>query len=371
MKIIISESQYNNILEMTKLDIVTNNVYKKNIQINEFLMFPTPVIGVPDSHTIMTVLAIGTAFIPIVGPFISAGIGIADAAMYYNEGDKKTAGVVGALSILPFIGPVVSKIPGIKQLGKKGMSLLASKISKGGTNLSSTEKEILKVIEKEKNLINAELKSASEILKPMGKNIDGLRKKYILKYGEGKYDLLLGSLLSKKITPKAFTQRLQSATASAGSGVAKNLVKVYRGGPKKSSMFFVSPSKKYVTADYVGGKRGAIYSMNLNLGKVLDLTKIDPKAVNVPEFLKYLQRLGVKLSKEESAQILKRWTSRQSTKFKKVYTRPPLWLLISSEHGISNAAKRSGFNSIKQFETTAGDDWTKGGISYFILNLIQ
>jgi len=45
-----------------------------------------------NAHTVNTVLQIATAFIPLVGPVISMGIGLADAAMYWNEGDKKTAG---------------------------------------------------------------------------------------------------------------------------------------------------------------------------------------------------------------------------------------------------------------------------------------
>jgi len=55
-------------------------------------------------HTLMTIAQIGTAFIPLVGPFISMGIGLADAAMYYNEGDKKTAGLIGVFSMIPGIG---------------------------------------------------------------------------------------------------------------------------------------------------------------------------------------------------------------------------------------------------------------------------
>ena len=63
-----------------------------------------------DPHTVNTLLAIGTAFIPFVGPFISAGIGLYDAKMYYDEGDTKTAGLVGLFACIPGIGGLASKL---------------------------------------------------------------------------------------------------------------------------------------------------------------------------------------------------------------------------------------------------------------------
>lgn len=84
-----------------------------------------------DPHTLAIILGIGSAFIPIIGPFVSAGIGLADAALYAKEGDSKTAGMVAMFSLMPGVGTIVGKIPGIKQLGAKGMSALASKLSLG------------------------------------------------------------------------------------------------------------------------------------------------------------------------------------------------------------------------------------------------
>lgn len=84
-----------------------------------------------DPHTLALILGIGSAFIPIIGPFVSAGIGLADAALYAKQGDSKTAGMVAMFSLMPGVGALVGKIPGIKQLGAKGMSALASKLSSG------------------------------------------------------------------------------------------------------------------------------------------------------------------------------------------------------------------------------------------------
>ena len=95
-------------------------------------------------HNISAVLQIVTAFVPIVGPFVSAGIGLMDAAQYAKEGDSTSAGIVGTLSMLPFIGPVVAKIPGVKTLGSKGMAALGKKLSSGQKNFTKQEQEVLK-----------------------------------------------------------------------------------------------------------------------------------------------------------------------------------------------------------------------------------
>ena len=65
-----------------------------------------------DSHTGNLILGILTSFIPVVGPFISAGIGLIDAKKYYDEGDKKTAGLM----------VMFSSLPGLGLLGKLGLN---------------------------------------------------------------------------------------------------------------------------------------------------------------------------------------------------------------------------------------------------------
>jgi hypothetical protein len=105
------------------------------------------------------ILQIATVFIPVVGPFISAGIGLADAYAYHKEGDTKTAGLVGAFALLPGIGAVVSKIPGVKQLGVKGMSALAEKISKGVKITDATELAIIEGMYMNRNLVQSGLNS--------------------------------------------------------------------------------------------------------------------------------------------------------------------------------------------------------------------
>lgn len=121
-----------------------------------------------DPHTLAIIMGIGTAFIPIVGPFISAGIGLADAALYYKEGDTKTAGMVAMFSLMPGVGAIVGKIPGVKQLGAKGMAALAPKISKGASNLTKLEAEVVEAISQNSNLIQQELNTYIQNLAVQG-----------------------------------------------------------------------------------------------------------------------------------------------------------------------------------------------------------
>lgn len=113
-----------------------------------------------DPHALATVLSIGSMFVPIIGPFLAAGIGLADAALYAKEGDTKTAGLVAAFSLLPAVGSVVSnKIPGVKQLGAKGMAALASKLSKGTQITNPVEMAVINGINLNKNLVQSGLNS--------------------------------------------------------------------------------------------------------------------------------------------------------------------------------------------------------------------
>jgi len=108
-----------------------------------------------DAHALLTIAQIGTAFIPLVGPFISAGIGLADASLYYKEGDTKTAGLIGVFSLLPGMGALASKL-GIGKLGSKAMAEIAKKIGIGA-KLTAGETQIVNNIAKYRALIQSEI----------------------------------------------------------------------------------------------------------------------------------------------------------------------------------------------------------------------
>jgi hypothetical protein len=113
-----------------------------------------------NGHTVLTTLQIATAFVPIVGWAVSAGIGLIDAKMYYDEKDTKTAGLVAIFSILPGISKILKKIPGVNELGKKGMSLLAKKLNVAKTTavkFSKTEMEVLNQLAKNDKFVKQQI----------------------------------------------------------------------------------------------------------------------------------------------------------------------------------------------------------------------
>jgi len=176
MKYIISERQYKLLIEqsdyamdrrgnaaLNAAGVRSDKDYKT---VNQVIKKSSEMTSTVDPHTAAMVLGIGAAFIPVVGPFISAGIGLADAALYYKEGDTKTAGMVAMFSLMPGIGGIVSKIPGIKQLGVNGMSALASKIAKGVKITDPTELAVVNGISKSsefiKSSLNTQVKSLAQ-----------------------------------------------------------------------------------------------------------------------------------------------------------------------------------------------------------------
>jgi hypothetical protein len=167
-----------------------------------------------DRHTKNVILGIGSAFIPVVGPLISAGIGLMDAKLYYDEGDKTAAGLSAAFSLLPFVGSIVSKIPGIKKLGTKGMSLLASKISKG-QSLTKAEAEIANALKLSQPHIQKELAKMAPKIKSIIKELELYKPNYIKKYGEREYNLELVRFLydNNKNAKITFINKLKNIKA--------------------------------------------------------------------------------------------------------------------------------------------------------------
>lgn len=151
MKILISEQQYKSLLEQP---VGLGPVGGYDHQKPEAIKKAFELTGL-SPHTIAAIAGIGSAFIPVIGPFIAAGIGLADAALYYKEGDTKTAGMVGLFSILPGVGAIASKIPAITKLGAKGMSSLAVKLSKGTKITDPVEVGIVNAINQNKQLIQS------------------------------------------------------------------------------------------------------------------------------------------------------------------------------------------------------------------------
>ncbi len=123
-----------------------------------------------DTHTVLTILQFITPFIPVVGWFAAAGIGLANAAMYAGEGDTKQAGIETIFALLPGVGKIVQKIPAIGKLGAKGMAKLGRKLATSKSPmLNKFELHLIKNLasSKYKDVIKADL---TEYLKARAKN---------------------------------------------------------------------------------------------------------------------------------------------------------------------------------------------------------
>jgi hypothetical protein len=114
-------------------------------------------------HDFLGLLALGTAFIPMVGPFLSAGLGMADAALYYKEGDYEMAALAGALTLafdVASIGTVLGKILGStsKQMSKKTINNIVKGFKRGDlAKLTKKEYEVVKAFEANKSVWSKEV----------------------------------------------------------------------------------------------------------------------------------------------------------------------------------------------------------------------
>jgi len=102
-------------------------------------------------HEILDALAIGTFFIPLVGPLLSLGIEAGNAALYAAEGDKEMAALAAAFALIPG-GEYIRQIPAIKNVSKNTIIKIFQKSNKGKA-LSKADQEILEAVAENSNKI--------------------------------------------------------------------------------------------------------------------------------------------------------------------------------------------------------------------------
>ena len=81
------------------------------------------------------VAALAAAFIPVVGPFVAAGIGLGGAADLWTSNKQKEAAIVAFFSLLPLVG----KIPGVGTISKALAEDMKSAVLNSG---ALTKKEL-------------------------------------------------------------------------------------------------------------------------------------------------------------------------------------------------------------------------------------
>ena len=155
MKVIITESQLKSIISEQIPGLTPAGGY--DYQKPKAIMKAGEELVNIDPHVLLSSLEFGAEFIPEIGPAIAAGISAVDAAVYLKQGRKKEAGLALVLGCIPFAGQLINKIPGAKQLGTKGLTILADKIAKGITKLTVEENEVMIFINFNKSLIHQEM----------------------------------------------------------------------------------------------------------------------------------------------------------------------------------------------------------------------
>jgi hypothetical protein len=143
-----------------------------------------------DLHNLLMVLEIGTAFIPVAGPVISAALGTVDASLYYAEGDKD----MGVFMLLVTLVPELKVASNITKSAKlmKGQKEIEKRIlqGKGLKNLTQFELEFIEGLKTlNPKQLNKELtesigRRADNILQTQSKNLTEQQKAYLRQYSK-------------------------------------------------------------------------------------------------------------------------------------------------------------------------------------------
>lgn len=141
MKLVITESQFKRLVSEQVPGLTQSYDYQKPAAIKAAGDQAVKMVKNLTPHDIMFIAgAAASILIPFPGGVaVAALIGALDAYQYKTEKNNKMAGMTLMLAALPLIGGVASKIPGVKQLGTKGMVLLADKLEKGIVKLAPQE----------------------------------------------------------------------------------------------------------------------------------------------------------------------------------------------------------------------------------------
>ena len=132
-----------------------------------------------DVHDVLSLLQIVSLMIPVVGPFVSLGLGIVDSGVYYAQGEKNMAALTLGLSIL-FDLPILKA--GFGNIGKQAISNLTDEeivqmskalLENNTKNLPENLDVILKELETEMGKNPAVRQQYEQVVKEKSKEILG------------------------------------------------------------------------------------------------------------------------------------------------------------------------------------------------------
>ena len=172
----------------------------------------------PADHDLNQIFAFGALFIPVVGPFISIGIGLSDALAYANEGKDGEAGVSAFFALLPGIGSVVGKIPGIKQLGQKGMQALVTKLA-SKVPLNAVEQGVVTGINLNKELIKRETNNVVKNIasKAVGKMTSKASKEAMIDIAKEGLEMKAEDIAMSMVAAKPVQGAIKAGTTGKGA----------------------------------------------------------------------------------------------------------------------------------------------------------
>lgn len=112
------------------------------------------------THVLLTAMSVVSAFGGgWIGPLVSAGIQLADAGLYYKQGDNYAAGLTALFALIPGTS-LISKIPALKKMSTSSVKQLANKLS---NSFKTGKKPVLDAVE-------------AEVVEQIGKNSDEISK---------------------------------------------------------------------------------------------------------------------------------------------------------------------------------------------------
>jgi hypothetical protein len=230
MRYVITERQYILISEQAGPTLTSSN---QTSSLQPTTNVKSGISEVPDisMHTVLMIGGMAAAIIPYVGPFLSAGIGLYDAKLYYDEGDTKMAGLVGLFAIIPGIGGLAAKL-GLGKWGARALAEVGKKIG-SGAKLTASEVQVANVIAQNRNLIQQEI---AKLGAKAGINAakQNVKKKLARKAVVDKTGKILGKtakFAGTKVAPyvgvaAAYNQGYDAVTGNKAAPSLEDLVKV-------------------------------------------------------------------------------------------------------------------------------------------------
>ena len=156
---------------------------------------------------ITNAVAFASAFIPVVGPFISAGISLGNSAYHWSQGKQKDAAVEAFFALLPMLG----KIPGVGNISKTLAKDLSTAILKSKA-LTIQELNALKRITQFDEVIS------KQVLRKVEQAAEGKLSQHIIKTSIKKAE---GALVDYTGLPTR--SKVKKAIASKTLGATTNL----------------------------------------------------------------------------------------------------------------------------------------------------